>query len=133
MNYFQARETVELLSSVFNITAPELRWSERDARGHANYVFNTITIGPKISEWKSMEDTVLHEFTHILTYHRTPKILKSRIKFRVWQHGKMFQENLIEVILSWYGDISRYDFKGSEYVSVSRGVHKKLKENPNAK
>jgi predicted SprT family Zn-dependent metalloprotease len=128
MNYFEAIEALEILSDYFKIKTPILKWSERESRGKASYSDNSITLGPKISAWKSLECTLLHEFAHLLTDQafKNNFPLSSFKKFPL-AHGKEFQESLLKVIKAWFNDINKYDFKGSEYIRVSQGIKKLIK------
>ena len=101
MNEEEARETVKFLAGVFNIPTPSLRWSYRIKNGVAPKC-TSIVIGPKC--WRGVEDTLLHEFAHVLD-----KALTGHV-----HHSRSFWHILEAVVLAWYRNVKDYDWS-TEY------------------
>ncbi len=64
----------------------------------------------RICRCPSMENDVLHEFAHVLTYVRAPLARA---------HGPEFCTHLAEAARVWYGDATKYPWR-KEYVGVWR-------------
>jgi len=124
-----AMEIIDLLSKEFDIETPKLIMKAHIYTS-ADYVNNTIKIdNTKYGYFQyalSMEDIILHEFTHILTWVKNKNdMIKTTgnyyegYRVRYLHHGKAFQRNLLLVIKAWYKDINKYNWK-NEYIAIAK-------------
>lgn len=106
----EARDLLEILATEFNVPVPALRWSFRSKKGLAYLQEWTISCGPLT--WRGVTNSLLHEFAHLLYYHRNPILAQMR------PHGKGFIETLHEVAEAWHGDARKYGWL-TEYKTVA--------------
>ncbi len=129
-----ALEALARLSAHFDITPPALRWSERSRKGHAYWVRNVVSLG--WLAWRGLENSLLHEFAHILWFHRYGWMRQAPVRL-LWPktHGDEFKKTLLDVVVFWYdGDASQYAWD-TEYPSVAKfgwqhGAVKPKRRNP---
>jgi len=71
----KAQGILTLLASEFGIAVPHLKWQGQQRRGTALIMGNEIRCGPNV--WRGVENSVLHEFAHILAYRREGSAARS--------------------------------------------------------
>lgn len=103
----EAKEILSILAAEFGCKVPALYWSDNCRRGSADRTKWRISAGPRV--WRGSTNCLIHEFAHILTYHR--------FKEDHGSHGNKFINALYDVAVAWLGDSSKYDWS-SEYYSV---------------
>ena len=103
MTETEAILAIQCLTRAFRLGAPPtLRWSARDRRGHAR-LGDRITVGPRC--WRGVEDTLLHEVAHIMTFRRGGNAR---------EHSERFYLHLVAIVQEHYGDSRRYGW-ATEY------------------
>jgi hypothetical protein len=112
----ESERLILILSEHFKIKPPSLLWRAGTKRGKANKRNWRISSGPDV--WRGQENSLLHEFAHILHYHRG---------FLGGPHGDVFQYILWEVVCAWHGDPSLYGWQ-KEYANVSKFGLRRIKE-----
>lgn len=105
----EATEAITLLAKEFRIQRPRLFWTRKASRGRARYRKYVITSGPNC--WRGTEQSLIHEFAHMLTY--------KRYGAHVAQHGEEFRYCLWHVVIAWFGNPSRYAWD-NEYKRVGQ-------------
>ena len=114
----QAQEMIELLACQFDIPIPKVKIHRTiKNKGYAHYRNNTITISLWTDRFKHI-DTLLHEFSHLLSYKRHGK--------NGIGHGELFRTTLLEVVKIWYKDINLYEWS-KEYRSINKWYDKKYR------
>src|SRR5262252_3028895 len=117
MDRAQALAAIRRLSKEFNLShPPKLYWTGRVTKGRAHYdraygmLRGTwIKIGPRC--WRGTETSFVHEFAHVVHYHRRPGARG---------HGLDFYQALVAVAHAYYdGDPKRYAWQ-TEYRSIVR-------------
>jgi hypothetical protein len=120
-----AKNIIDILSNHFGIESPVIRQHCKTLnQGYALPVKNEIVISLWSNSWK-LENTLLHEFSHILCYHKHGRI-KHGLKKII--HGQEFRLCLIEVIKAWYNDIDKYQWN-KEYKAIKKWYNKRYNRN----
>jgi putative metallohydrolase (TIGR04338 family) len=109
----------DILAAEFNVAPPKVVIGGRRKKGAAYYPgFKTIYI-PFQGTWRGTEHSMLHEFAHHLTDAKTDWRLTR-------PHGREFIECLRVVVLAWFGDLDKYNWK-TEYKSIRAWYDRRAK------
>ncbi len=139
-NKTMCEEMLEILSSYFGIKKPTLIWASNSfGASKASSQQNRIRIVPRSDSESRLNnaEVLLHEFSHILTYHSYTKNLSFDEKYRlspsgryirvVRSHGTEFKNTLLDAVTVWYGDPDKYGWK-KDYPTIAKW-YLKLKSN----
>lgn len=120
-----AKEMIDILSNHFGIKSPVVKQHNKISNGgYALPIKNVIVISLWSSYWKH-EDTLLHEFAHILCHNKYGRI-KHGVKRII--HGQEFRDCLLSVIMVWYNDIEKYQWN-KEYKSIKKWYNRRYNKN----
>src|SRR3970040_961429 len=97
-------EIITLLSDAMKVRKPKWEWCERRV---SQYRIREETIRLSRRDWHGIEDALLHEFAHHVTW----------VRNRTCYHDLWFCQALAEAVELWYSNVKRYGWN-KEYATV---------------